>query len=331
MTEYRPHDLNVFFRASHSTMWELAEKAGILAQLGLNLESLEFCDSSKKAEAALFGGGVDFVAGNHITPYYWVATGKPIVCLASPGNAVNSRVITRQPLGSLAELKGKTLRVADSHLIDPWGGYHHPRGNHILDIQEAGFANDEVEWVEVGEMHAPEFPGQVIDALKSDRADIGFAGYSEVESEGFHVLQLPTLPMVNGTTITTSYETLHGKEGLGERLVRAMILTIHYARMHPEQAQQLLDTKMDKPYSQHGGRASGVARSPIKPYPGSQAVANAYELCCIHYPETRQVSPLALWDTHFLRELDLSGFIDELVQEEPESYRTARETPAQMP
>lgn len=326
--EYRPIDLNMYFRAAHSVMWELADKAGILGSLGLNLRTMEACDSSKKAEAALFGGGVDFVAGNHITPYYWVATGKPIVCLASPGNAVNDRVVTKQPIESLGELKGQTLRVADSNLIDPYGGYHHPRGNHILDIRDAGFAEEEVQWVEVGEMHAPEFPGQVLDALKDGRADVGFAGFNAeaLKNEGFHVLNLPQLPMVNGTTITTTYETLNQKEGLGDRLVKAMILTIHYARMHPEESQRLLDTKMGMAYPEPGGRASSVARHPIKPYPETAAVNNAFELCAIHYPETRQTSPMALWDVSYLRRLDLSGFIDELIQEEPEAVRVGRQT-----
>ena len=31
-------------------------------------------------------------------------------------------------------------------------------------------------------------------------------------------------------------------------------------------------------------------------------------------------SPLALWDTHYLRELDLSGFIAELAAEEPQEF-----------
>jgi len=323
MRDYEPIELNAFFRATHSTIWELADKSGVLGQLGMTLKRLEFCESSKKAEAALLGGDVDFVAGNHITPYLWVALGKPMVCLASPGNTVRDRVITRQPVSSLAELKGKTLRVADSNLLDPWGGYHHPRGNHILDIQHAGFDDEEVDWVEVGELHAPEFPGQVVDALISGRADVGFAGGSraDFEREGLHVLDLPTLPMVNGPTITTSYEALNRKDRLAERLVRALVMAIHYARAHTEESQRLLDARMGRPYQEHGGRADGMARLPMKPYPTNDAVSNAYELCAIHYPETREVSSLALWDLHYLRDLDLSGFIDELIQEQPESAR----------
>jgi hypothetical protein len=51
---------------------------------------------------------------------------------------------------------------------------------------------------------------------------------------------------------------------------------------------------------------------PKKPYPDPQGVINAYELGCIKAPEAKQVSPLALWDLHYLRELDNSGFIDKL-------------------
>ncbi|MPZ13082.1 MAG: hypothetical protein GEU73_01420, partial [Chloroflexi bacterium] len=110
MAEYRPYELNILFRAQHSILWELADKSGVLGQLGLSIRSLEFSENSRKAEQALFDGAIDFVAGNHITPYLWVARGKPIVCLASPGNAVRDSVVSREPIGSLAEFKDKGLR-----------------------------------------------------------------------------------------------------------------------------------------------------------------------------------------------------------------------------
>jgi hypothetical protein len=53
-------------------------------------------------------------------------------------------------------------------------------------------------------------------------------------------------------------------------------------------------------------------RMPKKPYPDPQGVINAYDLGCIKSPEAKEISPLALWDLHYLRELDNSGFIDRL-------------------
>jgi hypothetical protein len=125
--------------------------------------------------------------------------------------------------------------------------------------------------------------------------------------------------MINGATITTTYDILHKKEQLGERLVRAQILAIHYAKTHTDEAQKLLDTKVGRPYTEHGGRAQSIARYPMKPYPTQAAIDSAFELCCMQYEETQEIQPAALWDLHYLRELELSGFIDELIQEQPAS------------
>ena len=131
MKDYRPHELNIIFRAGHSQFWELADKAGILAKMNLSVRSLEETDDPRVAEKALFAGNIDFICGNHITPYVWVARGNPIVCLASPSNGIQSRVITREPVSSLAEFKATGLRIADSNLVGSNGIAGHGRLNHI--------------------------------------------------------------------------------------------------------------------------------------------------------------------------------------------------------
>ena len=82
-----------------------------------------------------------------------------------------------------------------------------------------------------------ELQAKLIDAVRSGRADAAFAGRIKPDAyPDLHVLQLPELPMINGTTITASYEALNNKQGLAERLVRAWVETIHFARVNPEQA-----------------------------------------------------------------------------------------------
>lgn len=329
MNDYKPYDLNIMFRAGHSQFWELADKAGILGRMNLTLRSIEETHDPRVAETALFNGEIDFICGNHITPYRWVGLGKPIVCLASPSNAIQSRMVTREPVESLAAFKAKGLRVADSSLIATNGVASHDRLNHVLDIMRQGYAEGEAEWVEVGPHIpgggvSPEVQAALIDAVKSGKADAAFVYRSRGQAEaptGVHFLDLPVLPMINGTTITTSYEALNQKEGLAPRLVRAMVETIHYSRMHPEEAQRFLDVKDDRPYTQHGGRAESVARAPIKPYPSGEGILNAYELSRMRYEEAKAANPQALWDMHYLRDLDLSGFIDELIEEEPPAVR----------
>ena len=316
MADYEPIELHAQYRAGHSTIWELADKAGVLGQLNMRLASLDACASSSVAEAALLDGSVDVVAGNHISPYAKVAQGHPIVCLASPGNRVRDSLVSREPIGSIAELRGK--RIADTAIEDPIGGYHHIRGNHMLYIMQGGLAIEDVEWVVVADYMGEEFRLAQQKAMTEGTADATFVtgGTEDYERNGFHVLRLDPLPMITGPTITTSLTALHRKDRLGERLVKAMVLTIHFAKTRQGEAQQLLGgPTLAFPEGGQRGRAASMARLPLKPYPDPLAVANAYELCCMQYPVAREVSSLALWDLHYLRELDYSGFIDELASE----------------
>src|SRR5690242_1019688 len=149
MPEYEPLAIRGYFRAhSHLPIWEVMDKAGMWEQVGLKV-SFEFCDSSSIAEKALFDGTVDFVSGNHISPYLLVRRGKPIVCLASPSNTVNDKLVSRLPISDVSELRGR--RIGDTTLVDSKGGYHHPRGNHMLYVMRSGLRLDDVQWVELSE------------------------------------------------------------------------------------------------------------------------------------------------------------------------------------
>jgi ABC-type nitrate/sulfonate/bicarbonate transport system substrate-binding protein len=316
MSDYKSMAIRGFYRAhSHLPIWEVMDKAGIWEKVGLKV-SFEFCDSSSAAEKALFGGDVDFVSGNHISPYLLVRRGKPIVCLASPSNSVNDRLATRFPVTKVAELRGK--RIGDTTLVDSIGGYHHPRGNHMLYVMQSGLRLDEVEWVELTESNN-EFRAMQVEALKSAKVDAIFVtGNTEkFEQTGLHVLALDRLPMVNGPTLTSTLTTLQKNEGLAERLVKAQVMGIHFARTRRGETESILENLRQRvPECRHVNYRS-VAKLLPKPYPDHEAVANAYKLCCLKDPEAEEMSPMALWDLHYLRELDNSGFIDQLYSNAP--------------
>ena len=291
------------------------EETGIWKELGIKA-SFEYCDSSSEAEAALFEGRVDFISGNHISPYALVARGKPIVSLASPSNSVNDKLVTREPVASVAELRGK--RVADTTITDPGGGYNHIRGNHMLYILRGGLSLDDVKWVEVADINSPEARKAQFQALKDNKADATMitGGTAEFEEAGFHVMPLGQLPMINGPTLTTTMDDLQRKDRLGERLVKALLKGIHYARTHRPETEKILD-KLRKQYVEAASlNYNSVAKLLAKPYPDIQAIANAYELCCMKTADAKELSPLALWDLHFLRDLDNSGFIDGLYKKQ---------------
>ena len=45
-----------------------------------------------------------------------------------------------------------------------------------------------------------------------------------------------------------------------------------------------------------------------KPYPSIEAIANVFQLAVRRNPEVASFNPLALWNTHYVRELDDSGY-----------------------
>jgi ABC-type nitrate/sulfonate/bicarbonate transport system substrate-binding protein len=311
MSEYETLEIRGYYRShSHLPIWEVMDKASVWERVGLKV-SFEFCDSSSAAEKALFDGTVDFVSGNHISPYLLVRRGKPIVCLASPSNSVNDKLVSRLPIKEVSELRGK--RIGDTTLVDSIGGYHHPRGNHMLYVMRGGLRLDEVEWVELSESNK-EFHGLQLDVLKSGKVDAIFVtGNTEkFEQAKLHVLPLDRLPMINGPTLTSTLTTVQKKDRLAERLVKAQVLGIHFARTHRGETEKILEGLRQRVPECKNVNYRTVAKLLPKPYPDHEAVANAYKLCCLKTPETEEMSPMALWDLHYLRELDHSGFIDAL-------------------
>src|ERR1043166_9186463 len=240
MAEYEPLEIRGYYRShSHLPIWEIMEKAGMWQRVGLKV-SFEFCNSSSAAEKALFDGSIDFVSGNHISPYLLVRRGQPIVCLSSPSNSVNDKLVARFPVKEISELRGK--RIGDTTLVDSIGGYHHPRGNHMLYVMRGGLRLDEVEWVELTESN-DEFKAMQVEVLKSGKVDAIFVtGNTEkFEQAGLHTLSLDRLPMINGPTLTSTLTTPQKKPGLAERLVKAQVMGIHYARTRRGETEKILE------------------------------------------------------------------------------------------
>jgi hypothetical protein len=311
---YEPIEINAYFRShTHLPLWEILDKAGFWKQVSIKV-NFTYCDSSEEAEAGLFSGKIDLISGNHISPYALVARGKPIVSLASPTNGVSDRVVSREPITSLTQIRGK--RVIDTTILDNGGGYNHIRGNHMLYILGAGLELSDVKWVEIADRMSSEFRAAQYEAMKAGEGDVTFVtgdtkGY---EAAGFSVFQLPRLPMINGPTLTTTITALNKYDRFGERLVLAQVLGIHFARTQKEKTEKIIEGLRQREPEARSVSYNSVAKLLAKPYPDNRAVANAYRLCCMKTSDAEQISPLALWDLHYLRQLDHSGFIDRLYE-----------------
>jgi ABC-type nitrate/sulfonate/bicarbonate transport system substrate-binding protein len=94
----------VYRSGSHLPIWEVLQQARIWDKAGLDLAGFEYCAMPPDAEAALFKGEIDFISGDHLTPYGLVARGKPIVSIASPVNGQNASIASREPITMVAAI-----------------------------------------------------------------------------------------------------------------------------------------------------------------------------------------------------------------------------------
>lgn len=312
--KYEPVEINAYFRShTHLPLWEILDKAGFWQQVGIKV-NFTYCDSSEEAEGGLFSGKIDLISGNHISPYALVARGKPIVSLASPTNGVADKLVSRDPVKSVAQIRGK--RIIDTTVLDSGGGYNHIRGNHMLYVLESGLHLDDVQWIEITDRMSSEFRTAQFHATKEGEGDVTFVtgDTRRYEEAGFTVLQLPRLPMINGPTLTTTVTALNKYDRFGERLVLAQVLGIHFARTRKEETEKIIEGLKQREPEARSVSYNSVAKLLAKPYPDHRAVANAYRLCCMKTSDAEQISPLALWDLHYLRQLDNSRFIDQLYE-----------------
>jgi ABC-type nitrate/sulfonate/bicarbonate transport system substrate-binding protein len=287
------------------------EKAGLFAEVGLELVDFSFCNEPAIAEGALLKGEIDFVSGNHISTYTEFGRGKPIVHLSSPSNSVNYPVVAREPINSLADLQG--TRIGEVYEVDMRKGVSHIEGNHALYLRHAGVEPDQVTWVALGNLPREEYRQAQLQALKDGRVDATFVMGSAAmfEEAGMHVYRPGRLPMINGPTLTCASPNLRNRAGLGERLVKAQVLAIHYGQTRREETNRILQGMAER-RGERAQTAERFDRMPRKPYPDVRAVTNAWEMACLQDPDTEKISPMSLWDMHYLRELDDSGFIDNL-------------------
>src|SRR5581483_6189068 len=300
MAEYEPIEVRGIYRSSsHMTVWAVMQEAGVWDRVCIKLTSFVYIDGSAEAERLLLSGEIDFISGNHISTYTDFTKGRPIVHLTSPSNAVRDKLISREPMSHVSDLRGK--RLGETSQIGADGGYSHTRGNHMLYVLKSGLQLSDVVWVDLAEKLSDEaLESRIVSALQDGTIDAAMVtgGTTAYEQAGFHVLPMGELPMINGPTLTSTTPLLQRKDRLAERLVKAQLMGLQYAHIRPAECERILKRLSEG--SSRTYRMDSLTKLARKPYPAIEAVANAWELACMTTPSTRDITPLTLWDLHYL-------------------------------
>lgn len=306
--------LKVIYRSiSHAPFWIVAEKSGAWEQNGLTVDTSPQLVREKAVEA-LKNGHVDIISGNHHNLYVRNANyGEDFVHLAQAGNDwTENRLVATGDIGSVQDLRGKKV-VADklnSHAgLNIWlflrqEGLDADRGDVEL-VELRGSSEDRWRRVLSGE-YAGTFVAIPHDMRAADA--------------GARVIRVRAMPMIRGVTLTTTTGFVKSHEEQIRRLIRGFIDAIHYFLTRREDTVEILKEhaspilRLQSDAEVNALYEAWVGSLERKGYPSVEAIANVFQLALRRNPEISGFNPLALWNTHYLRELDDSGYIDRLYQ-----------------
>jgi hypothetical protein len=126
------------------------------------------------------------------------------------------------------------------------------------------------------------------------------------------------LVMIEGVTLTTTTTYVQSHEDEARSLIRAMIDATHFFKTKKadtlaiikKHCTELLKMQNDEEWDCFYD--TQAASLEAKPYPTLDAIQNVFALALKRDPEIKNFNPLSLWDLHYLREIDDSGYINRL-------------------
>jgi len=288
---------------SHLPFLHVVAESGCWEKHGLQVE-YDYFISSEDSHKNVANGSVEFVGGNHISTYAKRTRGDKWVYLGQTVSLLNHRLVVRADSGisKLSDLQGKVVASKGQHPgLSTWLFI---RQNGLEDKCELKRMTGENLWECVRD-------GKADAAFITPPADL-FA-----RRAGLKIIDVDFLPMVWFTTISSGLSFVEKHPDIVERFLKGTLEGIAYFKTHRKEAIKIIETRykvkgdLDNEATAHLYNELAKILSP-KLYPTVQAVSNVYELGKELDKDAEKVDPLALWDFHFLRKIDDSGFIDNL-------------------
>jgi hypothetical protein len=135
---------------------------------------------------------------------------------------------------------------------------------------------------------------------------------------GAKIIELPTMPMIEGVTLTTTTTYVKSHQDEARSLILALIDGIHFFKTKKAETlaivkkhcSELLRIENDEEWNCFVDNQAASLEA--TPYPSIGAIQNVFALALKRDPQISDFNPLALWDLHYVKEIDDSGYIRQL-------------------
>jgi ABC-type nitrate/sulfonate/bicarbonate transport system substrate-binding protein len=304
--------IKIYYRApSHVPLWKVMEECGFLEKHGLEMEMGSLEGQRKRAAEGLKAGDLDIVSGNHHNLYARKALyGDPYVHIGQSNNSWRENfLVCGKGVNGLDDLKGK--RVA----MDDYDG--HTGLNVWLYLQQHGLEEGRDVELVTDPVKGAERAKGVTDG-KYDATFIRAVDRLRALKFGAKIVEVPPMAMIEGVTLTTTTTYVKNHEEEARGLIKALIDGVHFFKTQKADTLKILQThcsellKMRDPEEWDCFYENQAASLESAPYPSIEAIQNVFALAVKRNPEIKEYNPLALWDLHYVKEIDDSGYIRQL-------------------
>jgi hypothetical protein len=302
---------------SHMPIHFTFQKSGVAEKHGFELEvdvarmSLggRPARSMRDRAKCLLDGSYEFLSGLHHETYIYRAEGnKRFLYLAQTQNDWDDRLIARADIKEPKQLEGKKIITARAPCVG--GNLDHALALAGVDTSTIEFiypdnerGHDAVEAVARGDV---------------DAANIDIPFDLQAKKRGLNYIQLPSVPVIHNTTICATTDFVWKNEEKATAFLKGLIEAIHFFKTEKQKVCEIISRELAPLINLEGDdevehlHREWAKLLSAKPYPHPLAVWNVYNLDVAHDPKINFIGPFEIWDTHYLREIDDSGFIDTL-------------------
>jgi ABC-type nitrate/sulfonate/bicarbonate transport system substrate-binding protein len=145
----------------------------------------------------------------------------------------------------------------------------------------------------------------------------GAADQRMAKKSGLKIIDIEPLPMIYFTTLSTGLPFAKKHPEIVQRFIKGMIEGIHFFKTQPEKSIEIIRRKFnyDGQLTQEEAKETYEHFAPrleAKLYPSMAAISNVYQQAVRLDKDALRINPMELWDLHYIREIDDSGFVDQL-------------------